>query len=192
ARATPEAFRFTVKAQRGGIRALLSDPEPTLAWLLGSLRAFGPRLGSVLYRVPVEIERADAGLDRLLAAWPADLPLTFEFQHTSWEADAVHERLARAGAALCATDLDEMPEPTLRLTGRVLYLRLRRAGYAPDELASWAARIAPFLAAGNDVFAFFRHDADGTSALRAIDLAERVAALRAAATAGSVSGAAAG
>jgi len=33
---------------------------------------------------------------------------------------------------------------------------------------AWAARIEPFLAAGDDAFVFFRHDADGASALRAI------------------------
>ena len=72
------------------------------------------------------------------------------------------------GAVLCATDLDDLPEPpTIRRTGRFLYLRLRRTGYDEAGLAAWAARLEPFLAAGDDAFVFFRHDADGESALRA-------------------------
>ena len=73
---------------------------------------------------------------------------------------------------MCATDLDELPEsPTIRRTCRFLYLRLRRTAYDEAALADWAARIEPFLAAGDDAFVFFRHDADGESALRAMYLA---------------------
>ena len=174
--ATPEHFRFTVKAQRGGsIRALTGDPVETLGWLLRPLQSFGQRLGSVLYRVPQEIERDDGRLDRLLAAWPPGVALTFEFQHPSWHVDEVFDRLARFGAALCATDRDEDEDaPTLRLTGAFLYLRLRRSAYAAAELTGWAARLVPFLDAGNDVFVFFRHDADGTSAERAEELSRNV------------------
>jgi len=81
--------------------------------------------------------------------------------------------MATIGAVLCATDLDELAEPpTIRRTGGYLYLRLRRTAYDEAGLADWAARIEPFLAAGDDAFVFFRHDADGTSALRALRLAE--------------------
>lgn len=178
AAATPDSFRFTVKAQRGGsVRALTSDPAGTIPWLTGSLAGFGSRLGSVLYRVPLEVERDDARLTALLAAWPWALPLTFEFQHASWHVDEVLRLLSDAGAAICATELDEdTAPPAVTLTGRFLYLRLRRASYEPAELAAWAARIVPFLEAGHDVFAFFRHDAEGQSALRAAELDRLVAA----------------
>jgi len=82
----------------------------------------------------------------------------------------VHALVASAGAALCATDLDDADVPTVRLTAPFLYLRLRRASYSPADLAAWADRIRPFLDAGHDVFAFFRHDETGESALRAIEL----------------------
>ncbi|MGH2466972.1 MAG: DUF72 domain-containing protein [Candidatus Limnocylindrales bacterium] len=176
--ATPAAFRFSVKAQRGGSgRALLGDPGSTLEWLLRPYRLFGERLGTILFRIPGPIERDDGSLDRLLRAWPADLPVTFEFQHPSWEDDWVHERLRAAEAALCITDLPTLAEPpTVRLTGPFLYLRLRRDDYDTAEVAAWAARVEPFLSAGQDVYCFFKHDATGRATELANDLKGLLAA----------------
>ncbi|HEY7599768.1 MAG TPA: DUF72 domain-containing protein [Candidatus Limnocylindrales bacterium] len=171
----PASFRFVVKAQRGGaVRAFGPAATQTLAWLTVPYRLFGERLGSVLFRVPGSLARDDARLATLLAAWPAELPLTVELQHPSWQADEVFALLRAHGAALCATDLDDAPAPDLRLTGGHVYLRLRRATYTEAELAAWADRLAPFLDAGNDCYVFLRHDADGTSALRALALLERL------------------
>ncbi|MFL5689325.1 MAG: DUF72 domain-containing protein [Chloroflexota bacterium] len=170
--ATPDDFRFSVKAQRGGsFRALQTDPAGSVAWLTGPYRAFGARLGTVLFRVPDNARRDDAKLASLLAAWPADVPLTMEFQDPSWHVDETFEALARAGAALCATELpdDDLP-PTLRRTGRFLYLRLRRHDYTMPELEAWAARLEPFLAAGDDAFVFFRHDEEGRGGELALTL----------------------
>lgn len=178
---TPPGFRFTAKVQRGGsVRALLGDPATVLPWLTAPLTGFGERLGSVLFRVPAEVERDDRRLTALLRAWPAGLPLTVEFQHPSWSDDEVFALLHSAGATLCATETDDGPEPPrVRLTGPFLYLRLRRTAYTPDELAAWVARIEPFLRAGHDIFVFFRHDARGDSALRALEFSRLTeAALR--------------
>jgi uncharacterized protein YecE (DUF72 family) len=171
--ATPDDFRFAVKAQRGGsFRSMSVDPGESVPWLTAPMRAFGERLGTVLFRVPDNMTRSDERLAAMLAAWPGDLPLTVEFQHPSWHVDETFAVLAEAGAVLCATDLDELDEaPTIRRTGPFLYLRLRRTSYTRAELAAWADRIEPFLAAGDDAFVFFRHDADGRSALRAMELA---------------------
>jgi uncharacterized protein YecE (DUF72 family) len=87
-----------------------------------------------------------------------------EFQDPSWLVDEVLDPLREHGAAVCATDLDELLEPpSLHLTAPFLYLRLRRSSYADPELEAWAARIVPFLEAGHDVFAFFKHDEVGTA-----------------------------
>jgi len=163
---TPDSFRFSVKGQRGAtMRALLTDPTGSVAWLLDSIRPFGGRLGTVLYRVKANVTRDDVRLAALLAAWPRDVPLTMEFQDGSWLADEVIEQLRVHGAALCATDLDDQSEPpTIRLTGPYLYLRLRRATYTDMELTAWAARLAPFLDAGHDAYVFFKHDETGDAA----------------------------
>lgn len=173
---TPPDFRFTVKAQRGAsLRAFGAAAPETLAWLTGPYRLFGERLGCVLFRVPANVRRDDARLSALLAAWPADLPLSLDFKHTSWHTDEVFELLHARRVTLCATDLDDGDPPDLRLTGRFIYLRLRRASYTDAELATWSNRLAPFLADGRDCYVFFRHDEHGQSAIRARRLVTRTA-----------------
>jgi uncharacterized protein YecE (DUF72 family) len=126
------------------------------------------------------VSRNDERLAALLAAWPADLPLTLEFQDATWHVDETFDALARIGAALCTTELPDDPEPpTIRRTGPFLYLRLRRHEYTSAELVAWAARLEPFLAAGDDVFVFFRHDEVGRGPELAAMLETEVARLRA-------------
>ncbi len=170
--ATPEDFRFSVKAQRGGsFRAFAGTPEPGMPWLTGPYRAFGERLGTVLFRVPANVRRDGERLDALLAAWPADVPLTLEFQDPTWHVDETLAALAAAGAVLCTTDLPDAPEPpTLHRTGSFLYLRLRRHDYTTAELTTWLDRLEPFLSAGDDVYVYFRHDDVGRGAELALEL----------------------
>ena len=167
--ATPSEFRFVVKAQRGAsMRTFGSAASDSVEWLTGPYRLFGERLGSVLFRVPSPVKRDDDRLRAMLEAWPADMPLTMEFQDPSWQDDEVFDLLRAHEAALCATDLDEADEPDLRLTGRFTYLRLRRASYTEDDLRRWADRVAAFLEGGVDCYVFFRHDETGESAVRAV------------------------
>jgi uncharacterized protein YecE (DUF72 family) len=175
---TPSTFRFSVKAQRGGsFRSMNGTPDPGLPWLTDPYRAFGDRLGTVLFRVPDGLRRDDDRLAALLAAWPRDLPLTLEFQDPSWHVDETTEALARIGAVLCTTEQPDDPEPPiLRRTGSFLYLRLRRHDYAPAELAAWADRLEPFLAAGDDAYVYFRHDDTGRGPELALELRALVAA----------------
>lgn len=176
--ATPATFRFAVKAQRGGSwRAMNGAPEAGLTWLTAPYRRFGDRLGTVLFRVPDTMRRDDDRLAAMLEAWPADLPLTVEFRDPSWAADETVAALRAVGAVLCITEEpDDAGPPTLRRTGPFLYLRLRRHDYDAAELEAWAARLAPFLAAGDDVYAFFRHDETGRGAELALELVRLVAA----------------
>jgi uncharacterized protein YecE (DUF72 family) len=169
--ATPPAFRFVVKAQRGGsMRAFGEAAAQTVEWLTAPYRLFGERLGAVLYRVPENMHRDDDKLRLLLEAWPDDLPIVVEMQNAEWQVDDVFDLLARHQATLCATDLDDREPPDLRLTGRSIYLRLRRTSYTDADLDRWASRLSAFLESGTDCFVFFRHDADGGSALLALKL----------------------
>jgi uncharacterized protein YecE (DUF72 family) len=142
---------------------------------------------------------ADARLAAFLGAWPRSIPLVVELQDRSWHVDETFAALRAAGAVLCITELpldgdDETPQPQrgrtsgtrhaspapddgppiIRRTGSFLYLRLRLHDYAAAELDAWAARIEPFLAAGDDVYAFFRHDAVGRAGELALELRSRL------------------
>jgi uncharacterized protein YecE (DUF72 family) len=171
--ATPTDFRFVVKAQRGGsMRAFGEAAAQTVDWLTAPYRLFRDRLGAVLYRIPENMHRDDGKLRLLLDAWPVDMPIVVEMQNPAWHVDEVFDRLARHSATLCATDLDDRDAPDLRLTGRSIYLRLRRTTYTEADLTDWAGRLSAFIDSGTDCYVFFRHDADGTSALHALRLRE--------------------
>jgi len=165
------------------MRAFVATPAESVAWLSEPLPQFGQRLGAVLFRVPANVRRpedgsGDARLEALLAAWPPAVPLALEFQDQSWHVDETFKLLRAASAALVATELleDEAP-PTIRRTSGFLYLRLRRHDYTGAEIDAWAARLAPFLEAGDDAFAFFRHDETGRATELARALAEAVSHL---------------
>ena len=170
-------FRFALKLHAAtSLRAWASDPTGGLERLLAPVPALGPSLGTTLFRVPAGQARDDGRLERLLAAWPGTVPLAMELQHPSWVDDEVHARLRAAGAVLVATETDDAPDPPLLVTGPFLYVRLRRTAYDPAILDAWAARLEPFLAAGRDVYAFFRHDEGGEAPGRALALAARLPA----------------
>jgi len=145
-----------------------------------------------------DVALADGRLAALLAAWPPAIPLVVELQDPSWHVDETFDALRTAGAVLCTTELppegDEGaggdtdgtvghalraggasdPEPPfIRRTGPFLYLRLRRHDYNGAALDAWAARVEPFLAAGHDVYAFFRHDPVGRAAELALEFHRR-------------------
>jgi uncharacterized protein YecE (DUF72 family) len=175
--ATPDDFRFAVKAQRGAsFRSLQVDAGESVSWLTGPIRRFGERLGTVLFRVPDGVTRNDERLGALLAAWPADMPLAVEFQDPSWHVDETFAALRTAGAALVTTELaeDEGP-PTIRRTGPFLYLRLRRHEYSTADLETWLDRLEPFLGDGLDAYVYFRHDEVGRGAELALELGELAA-----------------
>ncbi len=179
--AVPTTFRFVVKAQRGAtMRAIMTTPEESVAWLTERLDGFGDRLGAVLFRLPENVHRrpdgsSDAAVGRLLAAWPRTLPLVMEFIHPSWHVDETFAAVREAGAVLCTTEPpDAEAPPDIRVTGTGLYLRLRRHDYSKAELIAWAARIQPFLEAGHPAFVFFRHDESGHAAELAAEMSALV------------------
>ena len=117
-----------------------------------------------------DVGLADGRLAALLAAWPPAIPLVMELQDPSWHVDETFEALRAVGAVLCTTELPpegdegaratrpagetgpEREPPMIRRTGSFLYLRLRRHDYDAAGLDAWAARIEPFLVAGDDVY----------------------------------------
>lgn len=173
---TGPAFRFCPKAQRATSWRAWSETDAgaSIRWLTEALAGFGDRLGCVLLSLRGTIERDDAALERLLDAWPGDVPLALELLHPSWGVDEVRGRIHDHGITLVATDLEGRSEPELRAGGPSLYLRLRRMEYGPADVDRWARRLEPFLRDGTDAYVFFRHDDDGQMALNAEALLARV------------------
>ena len=127
-------------------------------WKLGAEApsALGDRLGPV--RVVVQAKRDDALLERLLDS-PAPL-LALDLRHPSWED-------ADVSPAVRVNDWDA--DAPFR------YLRFREPPYSDDAIRALATRIVPLVAAGLEVFAYFRHEDEPTAPAYALRLLELVA-----------------
>ncbi len=170
---TPEAFRFCLKAnQRITHIRRLADADEEVRDFLDRSRVLGDRLGCVLYQCPPSL-RYDRGLiEAFLGYLPPRPRAAMEFRHPSWK--AARDLLVEHGVAWCVAETDERDLDPEDLTFEPFgYLRLRRAAYTGDELGRWAERIGEALAAGRDVYCYFKHE-DGGASPR---LAERLASL---------------
>jgi uncharacterized protein YecE (DUF72 family) len=128
-----------------------------------SVRALGDTLGPVRIKVPQA--RDDGFLRLLLDSLAPELRYALDFRHDSWSAVHVDEALERRGMA--RVDALERDAP-------FRYLRLRDPPYDEAALASWAERLRPLLAAGTDVYCYFKHEDEPTAPRYAEQLLELV------------------
>ena len=144
---TPEEFRFAVKM-----------PHPNrLAVFTERVRALGERLGPV--RIVIQQARDDAALGRLLDSLDPELRWALDFRHESWAG-------VETGRAAVVDVLDG--------EARFRYVRLREPPYDDATLRAWADRLRPLVAAGIDVFVYFKHEDEPTApeyAARLLELA---------------------
>ncbi|HSG66402.1 MAG TPA: DUF72 domain-containing protein [Gammaproteobacteria bacterium] len=154
----PGTFRFAIKAPRRITHVKqLKDCSEEAGHLFETLGALGSRLGVVLFQLP---PHARADVDRLVAFLelvPRDLPVAFEFRHTSWDQDAVRVALAERAAAWVTADNDGDEPFVLPKTAPHAYLRLRAEAYDDEALAGWKERCEAFERA----FVFFKHEDGG-------------------------------
>ena len=158
---TPSGFRFAVTMTRS---ATFFGRVRGVDEFCRRARALGDRLGPI--RIKVQQARDDGFLRLLLDSLDPALPVGLDFRHDSWETPGVQERLDERGVA--RVDDDEG-------AAAFRYLRLREPPYAEEDLAALAARIRPLLAAGKDVYCYFRHEDEPTApayALRLLELAQ--------------------
>jgi len=139
------------------------------SWLpnhLDRVRRLGASMGPTLVQLPPGWKRNVERLDEFLAvAAPTGLRWAVELREPSWLHDDVYATLHRHGAALCLHDL--LAEHPWELTTDWTYVRfhgpdaLHRAywgRYGPDRLRLPAERLAAWLQAGHDVYAYFNND----------------------------------
>jgi uncharacterized protein YecE (DUF72 family) len=100
---------------------------------------------------------------------PRTLPSAFEFRHESWFSDSTWDVLKSHGTALCVAETEERTTPDV-VTGPFVYYRFRKPSYTDEERRGMVARIGEHMAAGRNVFAYFKHEETPEGALYAVDL----------------------
>ncbi len=156
----PDGFRFAVTASR---RLTSFGRVEGVDEFCRMARRLGDRLGPLRFKVPQA--RDDGFLRLVLDALDPKVPVALDFRHDSWGDPEVTARLDERGVARAGA---------LEGTAAFRYLRLREPPYDEDALASLAATVRPLLAAGTDVYAFFRHEDEPTAPLYAQRLRELV------------------
>jgi uncharacterized protein YecE (DUF72 family) len=160
---TPEGFRFAVKANQGIThKGRLQDVEELTRDFVERCKLLEDKLGPILFQLPPYFKRDDERLADFLDHLDPRLRYGFEFRHESWFDDEVFKLLADSGVALCVSEGDKLDTPRIA-TGCFVYARLRRDEYGDEELAGWHAWMADQAAAGRDVFAYLKHDEEGSS-----------------------------
>lgn len=177
--ATGDNFLFGLKAsQQITHRKQLREPAETLPIFFERARMLGARLGPILFQTPPWVRRDDDRLANFLAALPRDTRSALEVRDPSWYVPEVYELLRTANVALVHAEGEKTPPPiaTLGQTADFAYVRLRaREGYSDASVDAWAARLRAVMNAGKDVYAYLRHDEDGSNGLSAIRLRDALA-----------------
>jgi uncharacterized protein YecE (DUF72 family) len=169
---TPAHFRFGIKAHQviTHIKRLRATEDfvPRFLATIEPLAAAG-KLGPVLFQLPPNLKLDAALLKDFLALLPRTLPAAFEFRHASWFDESVWEILKSNGVALCIAETETLTTPDVA-TGAFVYYRFRKPSYSGEERQSMIERIRGHIAAGRDVFAYFKHEETPEGALYAVDM----------------------
>ena len=179
----PAGFTFALKLGGFGThRMKLRDAASWLPNHLDRAERLGPHLGPTLVQLPPRWRKDTGRLDEFLEVAPKHLRWAVELREPSWVADDVFAILERHGAALCIHDL--LPRHPWVLTADWTYVRF----HGPDALTTkywgryggqrlWriADRLADWISAGHDVYAYFNNDYEGHAVRDAAWLRDRLA-----------------
>jgi uncharacterized protein YecE (DUF72 family) len=169
---TPDHFRFTIKAHQVLTHIKrLKNADEFLTRFLGTLEGLerAGKLGPVLFQLPPNFKVDQVVLSDFLKTLPRTLRVAFEFRHESWFCDATWETLRERNTALCVAETEERDTPDV-VTAEFAYYRYRKPTYTEDERERMVTRIGDHLAAGRDVFAYFKHEETPEGVLYAVDV----------------------
>src|SRR5207344_421575 len=116
ARATPESFRFAIKASRRitHLSRLKADTAAdSVAFLYRNLETLGAKRGPVLFQLPPFLKKDLPRLADFLKLLPAGHGAAFEFRNQTWFSDDVYALLRESGAALCLSEREDNAPPPL-------------------------------------------------------------------------------
>ena len=159
ARATPEGFRFAIKASRRithMARLKAETAADSVNYLYRNLAALGAKLGPVLFQLPPQMKKDQPRLAAFLKLLPENHRAAFEFRNPSWLDDEVYDTLRAAGAALCLSEREDNAPPPLVQTAPWGYVRLRLESYSEEDLRRWAEKLA--AAGWDDTYVYFMHE----------------------------------
>ena len=159
AAATPDAFRFAIKASRRitHLSRLKGDAAiESLAYLYGNLVTLGDKRGPVLFQLPPNLKKDLPRLTAFLARLPQGHRAAFEFRNETWFDAEVYAALKAAGAALCLSEREDNAPPPLVETASFGYVRLRLETYGEDDLRAWAVKLA--ATSWETAYVYFMHE----------------------------------
>jgi uncharacterized protein YecE (DUF72 family) len=173
---TPEKFRFGIKAHQVITHIKrLKKTEEFIPRFLSTLEplAHAGKLGPLLFQLPPNMKADTELLKEFLTTLPRGVPSAFEFRHTSWFSDEVFDLLKACNRALCVAETEERITPDV-LTADFCYYRYRKPTYTLEERANMVSRIREHLAAGRNVFAYFKHEETPQGALYAAEVLKEI------------------
>jgi uncharacterized protein YecE (DUF72 family) len=159
ARATPESFRFAIKAPQRitHLSRLKADSAAdSVVYLYGNLAALGARRGPVLFQLPPFLKKDLPRLSEFLELLPEGHRAVFEFRNDSWFSDDVYDALKQAGAVLCLSEREDSTPPPLVQTAPWGYVRLRLETYSDADLEQWARKLC--ATAWREIYVYFMHE----------------------------------
>ena len=159
AAATPDAFRFAIKASRRitHMSRLKADTAAeSVAYLYRTLAALGAKRGPVLFQLPPFMKKDLPRLTEFLSLLPAGHHAAFEFRNDSWFDDDVYAALKGVGASLCFSEREDDAAPPLVETAPWGYVRLRLETYSDDDLQAWARRLE--ATGWREIYVYFMHE----------------------------------
>jgi uncharacterized protein YecE (DUF72 family) len=174
---TPTGFRLGIKAHQviTHIKRLkkTDDFVPRFLATIEPLAQAG-KLGPVLFQLPPNMKADLSVLEEFLATVPRSVQSAFEFRHDSWLNDDVFNLLKANNRALCIAETEERVTPDVT-TADFAYYRYRKPTYTSEERKGMTSRLKEHLAAGRDVYAYFKHEETPEGALYAVEVLKEVA-----------------
>jgi uncharacterized protein YecE (DUF72 family) len=181
--ATPDGFRFAVKASRylTHVRRL-TELDSGIARFYEPLQPLieSRRLGPVLWQLPANFHRDEERLGAWIEALPPGLH-TIEFRDPSWFQPSVFRLLRERGVALTIGDHPDRRFQSHEATAAWRFIRLHygargaRGNYSATELDQWAQRMEEWRRHG-EIWAYFNNDWEGFAPRNAIGLIRRLRA----------------
>ena len=157
--ATPEHFRFAIKASQRithFARIKAETAAEPLGYLYKNLAVLGAKRGPVLFQLPPNLKKDLPRLVEFLGLLPDDPRAVFEFRSDTWFTDDVYAALKGAGAALCLSEREDNAPPPLVETAPWGYVRLRLETYSDDDLRKWARTLE--ATSWREIHVYFMHE----------------------------------